>query len=371
MQAFAALYDVTQFCEPFHRKSYRSLLMTHSNHTNRRFRYRRLRTEALESRALMAADVAHNFIQPHDVNDDSNVNAVDALVIINELNRGGRKAEDSTHTAFHDVNDDSNLNAMDALQVINHLNRKSGKLGTEQATSVRGTGSARARVELELEGAERELKIRVDNAPASKSFAVSLNDIALGQLMTDAKGRGSIVLSHGDDNRDHLPLPSELFTLSPEMELIIGDIIQGQLSSVAKVETNVGTPANGSGNNSTPINNTPSPQGATQLNLVATFPVVSGITRKAEFESETERGSTKQKFKVEIEHTRPNSSFEVKVAGVSVGTIVTNSKGKGTLLLSSQPKPGKESPLPANFPTVTEGTLVTIGDQTAPLVKIA
>lgn len=346
--------------------------MTHSNKTNRRFRYRPLRTESLESRALMAADVAHNFIQPHDVNDDSNVNAVDALVVINELNRGGRKAEDSAHTAFHDVNDDSNLNAMDALQVINHLNRNSSKLGTEQATSLRGTGSARARVELEAEGAERELKIRIDNAPASSSFAVSLNDIALGELMTDSKGRGSIVLSHGDDNREHLPLPSELFTLSPEMELIIGDIIQGQLSSVAKLETNVGTPiSGGGGNNSSPINTQPSPQSASELNLVATFPVVSGITRKAEFESETERGSTKQKFKVEIEHTRPNSSFEVKVAGVSVGTIVTNSKGKGTLILSSQPKPGKESPLPANFPTVTEGTLVTIGDQTAPLVKIA
>lgn len=345
--------------------------MSTSTNNRRRSHTRSLRTEALESRALMAADVGHNFIQPHDVNDDSNVSAVDALVIINELNRGGRKAEDSAHRSFNDVNDDSFVTPIDALQVINQLNRRNNSPSAEQSTTVRGTGTARARVELEQEGTERELKIRVDNAPASSTFAVSLNDIALGELMTDAKGRGRLVLSDGDDNRDHLPLPSELFTLSPDMELIIGDIIHGQLSSVAKLETNVSTPVSGGGNSSTPINSQPTPQSASELHLVATYPVVSGITRSAEFESETERGATKQKFKVEIEHTRPNSSFEVKVAGVSVGTIVTNSKGKGTLILSSQPKPGRESPLPANFPAVAVGTLVTIGDQTAPLNKVA
>jgi hypothetical protein len=343
-----------------------------SNKTNpNRFRFRRLNSEKLENRSLMASDIAHNFILPHDVNDDNSVTAVDALVVINELNRGGRKAEDGAHNKFHDVNDDSNLNAMDALQVINRLNSSASQPVKEQATSIRGTTNARARVELELEGTERELKIRVDNAPASGTFAVSLNDIALGELMTDSRGRGTIVLSSGDDNREHRPLPTELFALTPEMELIIGDIIQGQLANVAKLETNVTTSGNGSGGSTTaPINSQPSPQSGSELHLAATYPIVSGITRKAEFEAETENGTTKRKFKVEIEHTRPNSTFEVKVAGVTVGTVTTNSKGKGVLTFSSQPKPGRESPFPANFPVVGEGTMVTIGDLTAPLNKI-
>lgn len=64
-----------------------------------------------------------------DVNRDRLVNAMDALVIINQLNRSGVQSlgEATSNTAYPihatDTNGDSHLNATDALVVINYLNR--------------------------------------------------------------------------------------------------------------------------------------------------------------------------------------------------------------------------------------------------------
>jgi hypothetical protein len=80
-------------------------------------RRHRLTSEALEPRTLMAADLVHNFILPHDVNDDSRVSAVDALVIINRINddlpssglRSSSSSSSSDSGFMVDVNDDSRL----------------------------------------------------------------------------------------------------------------------------------------------------------------------------------------------------------------------------------------------------------------------
>ena len=297
----------------------------------------------------MAGDVMHNFLFPHDVDDDGSVTPLDALVVINRVNRGGEDSQ-SIERQFHDVDDDSQVTPLDALILINDINAKStAAAGNVAQSSVLSTQNARVRVELESEGTETELNIRIDNAPVSSSFPVSLNDIALGQLLTDARGRGKIVLSQGDDNREHLPLPSGLSTLSPDMELVIGDIVRGKLSQVSKVENN------GNGTSTPPI------PGSQEQHFAARFDVVLGVTRSAEFAQEIERSITKQTFKAEIERARPNTSFEVKIAGVVVGRIETDTRGKGKLKLATTPKDASEQPLPAGFPTVVDGTSVTIG----------
>ena len=50
---------------------------------------RSLRFESLETRALLAADllVMHNFEMPEDCDDSGSVWPLDALVVINELNK--------------------------------------------------------------------------------------------------------------------------------------------------------------------------------------------------------------------------------------------------------------------------------------------
>jgi surface-anchored protein len=68
-----------------------------------------------------------NPIQRHDVNGDWYVSAIDALIIINELNRRGARPLDVLSDAtppFFDVNGDFAINAIDALSVINFLNAR-------------------------------------------------------------------------------------------------------------------------------------------------------------------------------------------------------------------------------------------------------
>lgn len=319
---------------------------------------RKLTTEKLEGRSMMASDIAHNFLFPHDVDDDGSVTPLDALVLINHLNRGSDDTG-STTRQFHDVDDDSKLSPLDALSLINNLNSKSAipagnaLVISQSSALINSAANSRVRVELETVGGETELKIRIDNAPVSTSLAVSLRDIALGQMVTDSRGRGQLVLSRGDDNRSHLPLPSEITSLSPEMELVIGDVVRGKLSQVAKVEnTAVG---NGGGTVSPPATS------AQTLRFVAPFNIVNGVSRSAEFEQETERGVTKRKFEAEIQKVAPNANIEVTVNGIVVGNIATDSKGKGKLRLTTNPKDARDQPMPANFPAVVEGTIVKIG----------
>ncbi len=299
---------------------------------------------------MMAADVAHNFLFPHDVDDDGSVTPLDALVVINRLNHGGDDSR-SAERQFHDVDDDSQVTPLDALILINDINSNSAAPvgnGLHVAkSSVLNTANARVRVELETEGPETELNIRMDHAPVSSSFEVSLNDIALGQLVTDARGRGKMVLSQGDDNREHLPLPSGLTTLSPDMELVIGDIVKGKLSQVTKVESN-GT-------------STPVVTSSQEQQFAARFDAVGGVVRSAEFEQETEAGATKRKFKAEIEKATPNTRFDVTVGGIMVGSVQTDSKGRGRLSLATNPKDAGDQIMPASFPAISDGTTVKIG----------
>lgn len=92
---------------------------------------RRLKPETLESRQMLAANIFHNELIPEDVNEDGIVSAVDALTIINQMNRQSRgtsAAEGGPQSQrdrgqMTDVNNDGRDTAVDALMVINRLNR--------------------------------------------------------------------------------------------------------------------------------------------------------------------------------------------------------------------------------------------------------
>jgi hypothetical protein len=109
--------------------------------SKRDFLRRGLLAERLESRALLAGDVFisdyWNGRRPEDVNADSHISPIDALVIINELNSVGSHSLVSTPTQdpgaegesgaasgrmFYDVNNDGYISPLDGLMVINALN---------------------------------------------------------------------------------------------------------------------------------------------------------------------------------------------------------------------------------------------------------
>jgi hypothetical protein len=69
-----------------------------------------------------------NPVNPFDCDDNDFVNAIDALLIINRLNRTGSRyfipGVDPEAPPYLDTNGDGLLNAIDALVVINELNRQ-------------------------------------------------------------------------------------------------------------------------------------------------------------------------------------------------------------------------------------------------------
>lgn len=76
----------------------------------------------------------NNTRRPLDVNDDNVVSPVDALLVINAINRGSRTLPASLSTStglfgFVDSNNDGSLSPIDALLVINELNRNRGSSG--------------------------------------------------------------------------------------------------------------------------------------------------------------------------------------------------------------------------------------------------
>lgn len=95
-----------------------------------RNRRRRSLTEKLERRDLLATAIWHNPISGLDVTGDQPawVSAMDALNVINDLNRHGprplpKQSDSSGGPPYVDSNCDGYVNAIDALVVINHLNR--------------------------------------------------------------------------------------------------------------------------------------------------------------------------------------------------------------------------------------------------------
>jgi hypothetical protein len=92
----------------------------------------------------------HNSGSPHDVNNDGFVSAIDALVVINHLNRFGAielPLTGSDGLTLVDTTNDRFLNATDALLVINYLNRRSRPTGASGEGE--RSGELEARVESE------------------------------------------------------------------------------------------------------------------------------------------------------------------------------------------------------------------------------
>lgn len=91
----------------------------------------RIRYDLADVRIVSAGEGESPFRNPRnrwDVNDDGNVSPIDALLVLNRLNRGGEGEGDSGSgdkpSVYWDVNGDRKISPIDALQVINHLNRR-------------------------------------------------------------------------------------------------------------------------------------------------------------------------------------------------------------------------------------------------------
>ena len=109
----------------------------------------------------------HNLVDGLDVNDDTRVTSLDALVVLNFLNREGVGPLSSPRTGpFIDTNRDNVGSPIDALIIINFLNRQPGNGGEGEADSdaesssiVRATDMALADFMQQEEKRRRDLRL--------------------------------------------------------------------------------------------------------------------------------------------------------------------------------------------------------------------
>ncbi len=174
--------------------------MAHSRKRSSKKNSRSLRLESLERRNLLAGDVFHNYLSPSDVNNDNQVSALDALTVINRLNRletvdASGEGEQIESSAFADVNDDGRTTAIDALMIINQLNLDSGSIdssGQELKARLSGISGERAKVEVENKGGGLKLEVKIHNALPGESYDVTVGNSIVATLVTNARGLASL-----------------------------------------------------------------------------------------------------------------------------------------------------------------------------------
>lgn len=167
--------------------------------------HRRLWVEALERRQLLAADVQHNYLEPLDVNNDSLISSADALVVINQLNRGPAVGQGAVER-FLDVNDDSSVSPLDALRVLNCLNRRSV---VDVDSIARGRMDAspgvRVGVRMEKESTGIDFEVRLQNGTPGETHAVAIEGQYVGSVVVDVNGRGKLRVSPEEGPEGLLP----------------------------------------------------------------------------------------------------------------------------------------------------------------------
>ncbi|HUU94470.1 MAG TPA: hypothetical protein VM487_01925 [Phycisphaerae bacterium] len=88
-----------------------------------------------------------------------------------------------------------------------------------------------------------------------------------------------------------------------------------------------------------------------------------GVTVIVEYEQEADDTS----FEVEVTGGQPEATLDVAVNDIVVLSITLNSTGGGEFEFSSAPDDADEQQLPAEFPILSAGDIVAVGDLSGPL----
>ncbi|WP_417733988.1 RHS repeat-associated core domain-containing protein [Rosistilla oblonga] len=163
---------------------------------------RRCLLEQLETRHLLAAvPFGQNPLQVLDVNRDGVVAPVDALRIINAINRSGSSAVDPRTEPgnFVDVSGDGAATALDALRVINALNRNTPILAATLPNDSGPIGDPTATLDLLTQDYRIDLGISIGTAGDAR-IALQVGDTGLPVDITDrfADNRASLSIAELD-----------------------------------------------------------------------------------------------------------------------------------------------------------------------------
>jgi hypothetical protein len=94
-----------------------------------------------------AASIWHNFRMSRDANNDGQVSSLDALVVINELNKPAHSDQTTGRLLdpadfFFDINADQHVTSLDSLMIINELNSPTAISGEGEDAQVASAGPA-------------------------------------------------------------------------------------------------------------------------------------------------------------------------------------------------------------------------------------
>ena len=314
-----------------------------------------MRLESLERRMLLASDSFHNFLSPHDVNDDGKVSTVDALTVINRLSR-----EDSHRSSdFEDVNDDGSISARDALNVINALARTASKSDAvdEAIAQLRQSDGARVKFEYEVEGSKSKLEIKIQNAAANTEYPVLIDGVMIGTIISDGRGRGKLEFGSDSDGR---PMPENLPAINDSTlaEVVgIGQVpfhissSSGSDDNSSSGSSSSGSSSSGEDSNSSSESNSTDGASFELKAYLSGDPAIDGIAKY-------EQTSTDLEFKVELRDAPAGATYVVLIDDVPVGELHTDDRGRGVLAFE---RGDNSKPFPAEFPVIQPGTVIKVG----------
>lgn len=175
--------------------------------------------------------LTQNFLNPKDVNDDKKITASDALLVINGLNsltgsldRASTLAKTVTPGHHLDVNADGRLTASDALFIINELNLPIGNRATQ--LELVDSSTSRFGIEMNPTRSNESLVVRILGANPDSSYQVKLDGHSVGQVETDQRGRGRLVVNK--DTLTQVMLTKQVGKQSVRLE--VGSLISTDLS---------------------------------------------------------------------------------------------------------------------------------------------
>lgn len=223
-----------------------------------------------------------------------------------------------------------------------HGGESSGTRLTATLTDSTSGATATINYKSYLENGETETKLSVTitGAAADSKLDVSIGGTVVGQIVTDANGKGTLVLS-SNPSGDEQALPDNFPT----------DIAAGAAVTVGDLSGTLATPTRSGGHGGCHGEGTRITAALTDAN--------SSATGTAVYHTVTNNGTTTSKLKVRVTGAAASSSLDVAVDGTVVGQLTTNANGAGKATFANLTT------------TITTGSTITVGSMTGTFAATA
>lgn len=202
----------------------------------------------------------------------------------------------------------------------------------------------------------RRFKVEVEHGTPGQTFNVLVNGDNVGSITVNPLGRGKFELrtaQHIDSPGDGQPMPANFPKLGTADNVTVGPITGNMFI----------TTSSGGGN--------PPPPTVQSSRLRGDFDGEGAASGKVEYRERFKNSlGLERRFKVEIEDAAANTPYQVRVNGTLVATVTTNGSGfvefqyRTAAFIDS---PGDGVPMPASFPSLKAGDVVTVGGMSTTL----